>query len=607
MIENDELFDPNLLEQTVVSLIGEGKRNFAINLSNVDYLYSDSINKFINLNHRVLNVYGRLALLAPGTHLMQILQRAGIQNFLRIYSNEDDLIKASEEIIEQTTALNIKDVKAHVPEEKEPLSEFEDLRSEIGKAIEPSAPEEKTAPEEIFQADSAFTIPPQTFTPEVDEVQKSDFVVSEEPKQTPPPYEEIVSEGSQTPQQFQDFTEQPVQTPPPVQPILEAPAKFDTPPEAPPVFEAPPQAPPKFEAPPEVPPKFEAPPEAPPKFEAPPEVPPKFEARPEVPPDEKIAPPMEGEIEKGRIIERERFIEEEPEELVKKKSPVGMILVILILILVIGGGAFYLFNPFKQKDTQPVTKAEQPITQEIPQIEVEEEEVIEEKEVEEKKAPVKPVTKVKPRRKRPVKKVTPAPVKKPKPTPKKPVVKPSVPDRLTITSYPTNAKVIIEGREKGNTPYTWNKPTVYGQVKITVKKSGYVSKKLDVRYRGGTVKKHFVLAQAPVAPKPKPSPTKPTVTTPKPTPPEPVTTTKPTPKPTPKPTTGGAAGTIFISSLPPMADVYMDGKLIGKTNIDKLKVTAGTHTMKFAKGDKQLTKQMTFKAGENPSQLIRIK
>jgi hypothetical protein len=100
-----------------------------------------------------------------------------------------------------------------------------------------------------------------------------------------------------------------------------------------------------------------------------------------------------------------------------------------------------------------------------------------------------------------------------------------------------------------------------------------------------------------------PQPTEPpkpieTVTTP---------TPAPTPAPRPTPSTGGSSGTIFISSLPPMADVYMDGKLIGKTNIDKLTITGGTHTMRFVKGDKELTKEMTFQSGENPSQLIRLK
>jgi hypothetical protein len=56
-----------------------------------------------------------------------------------------------------------------------------------------------------------------------------------------------------------------------------------------------------------------------------------------------------------------------------------------------------------------------------------------------------------------------------------------------------------------------------------------------------------------------------------------------------------------------MADVFMDGKKIGKTNIAELKVTAGTHVMLFVKGKKRLEKKMSFTSGKNPSQLIRLK
>jgi hypothetical protein len=50
----------------------------------------------------------------------------------------------------------------------------------------------------------------------------------------------------------------------------------------------------------------------------------------------------------------------------------------------------------------------------------------------------------------------------------------------------------------------------------------------------------------------------------------------------------------------------MDGKLIGKTNVSEMKVTSGTHTMKFVKSGKEIVKKMTFKPGKNPSQMIRI-
>jgi len=55
-----------------------------------------------------------------------------------------------------------------------------------------------------------------------------------------------------------------------------------------------------------------------------------------------------------------------------------------------------------------------------------------------------------------------------------------------------------------------------------------------------------------------------------------------------------------------VAEVYMDGKYVGKTNLEELKVKSGTHEMKFVKSGKEFTKSMKFDAGKNPSQMIRI-
>lgn len=529
----------------------------------------------------MLNVYGRLALLSPTENLQKILQRAGIQNFLKIYNSEDELQRASEEIIQQTTSLRTADVKAFTAPEEKPVSEFEDFRSEIGKAIETGEPGQTPESEEIFTADNTFSVPPHALPPETVSAQ-SEPMVFDEPIQPPLQYGEIASDFPNLTPQFQDFEPQPI--PPSLQPEYDEFQKTSAP-------------------------TFQEAPPAPPQFEAPPEAPPRFGPSSDAQPTEQVTPPVEEVFQVDTTRERDRYVEEDFEEFAKKKAPVGPIIIVLILILVIGGGAYYLFfSQGKQKATS-VAKVEKPVAEQIPQIDVEKQTPVE-KEAEEEKTPEKPeikVTKPKPRKPTPIKKAPSTPIKtKPRP-------KPTIPDKLTITSYPSNATVIIDGKEKGNTPYTWNKPNVYGQVAISVDKNGYVSKKMNVNYTGGTVKKHFVLTRAPITPKPTSSSTRTTASTTKttsqPTPTQPVVRPKPkpTPKPRPTPSSGGAAGTVFISSLPPMADVFMDGRPIGKTNIDKLKISAGTHTMKFVKGDKQLTKQMTFKAGENPSQLIRLK
>lgn len=65
----------------------------------------------------------------------------------------------------------------------------------------------------------------------------------------------------------------------------------------------------------------------------------------------------------------------------------------------------------------------------------------------------------------------------------------------------------------------------------------------------------------------------------------------------------GDATALFVAL--PDADVYMDGKYIGKTNTE-LKVVSGIHTMRFVKGDRKFNQQMTFKPGQNPATLISI-
>ncbi len=69
----------------------------------------------------------------------------------------------------------------------------------------------------------------------------------------------------------------------------------------------------------------------------------------------------------------------------------------------------------------------------------------------------------------------------------------------------------------------------------------------------------------------------------------------------------GYTAQIFIASLPPVADVYMDGEYVGKTNISKMNVKPGAHNMKFVKGGKAREVEMDFKEGINKSKFVNIK
>ena len=67
-----------------------------------------------------------------------------------------------------------------------------------------------------------------------------------------------------------------------------------------------------------------------------------------------------------------------------------------------------------------------------------------------------------------------------------------------------------------------------------------------------------------------------------------------------------ADATIFFASIPPVADVYEDGRLIGKTNVAALPVTCGLHAVTFKKDSLQFDTTMEFKAGKNPTVLVRF-
>jgi len=63
---------------------------------------------------------------------------------------------------------------------------------------------------------------------------------------------------------------------------------------------------------------------------------------------------------------------------------------------------------------------------------------------------------------------------------------------------------------------------------------------------------------------------------------------------------------IIIHTRPPEADVYVDGKLVGKSNQSKLSVPIGTHDVKFIKDGLEKTEAMTFQAGENPTKVVTL-
>lgn len=64
--------------------------------------------------------------------------------------------------------------------------------------------------------------------------------------------------------------------------------------------------------------------------------------------------------------------------------------------------------------------------------------------------------------------------------------------------------------------------------------------------------------------------------------------------------------TVLINTIPPRAKIYIDGKLIGESNIGEIKVVSGTHEMKLVVNNKTCIRKITFEVGKNRSMLFRV-
>ncbi len=573
------------------------------------------MNKLLAVNRRVLDVSGRLALLSPNDRVRQIVERAGIHNFLKIYPDDESLERASEDIIKQTSSISLDTVRAIKQQNKE--VDFEDFRSEIDRAFEPGD-DEPHAPQQ-----------PETPVPPQPRSQPRPSEPSFAPPRQPSPPPRAPREQSGFPQQPAGRRE----GFPPPPPAGGRPEGFAPPP--PPSRQAPTGPRQDFGAPgrPPVPP-----PPGGPRPGMPPQQQP-FAQKPPAPPPPPPEPKRETPDD-DKLRHREIFEEEE-----KKKFPVGSLIAVLLTLAVLGGGAYvyltYMGGMDRLTGKAQTQQAQEQPAPEVPQLAVEEpdsaaaeEPSVDEEAAESEEEEVASATP-------PARTSRPSPPRR-KPAPRRTTPRrrtPAVTNKLTITSTPSGATVRIDGNVKGTTPYTWTNPSVYGGVQVVLERSGYEAAEKMVEYTGGVTSEHFSLdrkAPEPVAkptpparkPEPEPAPSKPApavASTPEPEP-EPATPEPAPAKPAPTPSSsstpavasaspapsssgssgGGKPGTIFIASIPPVADVYMDGNRIGKTNIAELKITSGTHTMKFVKGAKEIVKEMTFQPGKNPSQMIRI-
>jgi anti-anti-sigma factor len=645
-----------MLRDTINQQIAAGKRNFAIDLSLLDYIYSDTINVLMGLNKRVLEVSGRLSLLAPQPEALQVLKRAGISNILRIFDTEADLLKTSEDIILQTTSFKVSDLQALANEK--PQSEFDQLRSEIGSVF---GGQDTPSMDRGMSAPKAAPQPPRPVAPQP-------------PANVSP---SVSDEFDQAFQQFEGFDndqggfaqgQQPAQssyTPPVQSPRGNVPSFRQ-----PPAPSAPMQSP-QFQGRQYVPPspapqttRFDAVPKAPARPGYVPPEPPKampdnmsrtetqrFQAapgatsRPGVKMDQMS--PLSGPIQDETLEDfpsakksKPKFEEsdsldsdDEFDNITKKKSPVGIIVAIVVIVLLGSIGAYIVLNQMNSKEAKTVaTKTSVPSVPAVSQVPVETSTP--------KVTDSSAITATAPAAVTPPaqQEKTPEPVavSEPKPTPKSvsksrskqraasassysesstprvPPAQKAAPSKVVFTSVPSGASLEINGEIVGTTPYTWTKP-VFGMVNVTARKSGYQENSVTFEYTGGTSNQSISLEKEYTPPPPPPVTSTPKTYTPVETPPppppayeEPEPALPPPPPVTQPVATSSGDASIFIASIPPVADVYLDGKLIGKTNVSELKLPSGTHVLKFVKGAKEVTKEVTVQSGKNPSQMVRL-
>jgi anti-anti-sigma factor len=581
VLDKGEVFDSSLLKDTVNSLIAEGKRNFAIDLSPLDYIYSDAINVILAINRRILDVSGRLSLLSPISEVRSILERAGLHNILKIYDSEADLLKSSEDIILQTTRFNLSELKSY--QEPKPKNEFEDFRSQIGAAMTEGPTE------------SSGSYGTESFESEITD---DAFAVRQPPRRSPAPHfeEPFIPPPPPPPQQRQaarpfEQSQAPIPRRPASMQQQSFPVEQDS---------------------------FE--------FQTPSSEFPRGKSRPA---------PAQAAASRRQDRDYDRFESDDDDfddDMPKRSMAPVIIGAIVLVILGIGGYMGYTsFSKKEPKQNSLSTLSSTPSSPANPTVQTPlPSSAPSAPSVEPSAPPPTPPPKV-------VSPAAPAPIaaavqpaaEKETPKPSGSWRKPSgktqyaspksgksserSSDKISISSRPAGATVSLDGRVIGTTPFKWSDPP-QGTLMLIITKNGYNDATKTIDYAGGNKSEFVALSRIPKevsTPSASVEPPPAEEAAPAPTPPQ---NEEPAPEPSPPPSAsssssggGGENATIFISSMPPVADVYMDGKLIGKTNISKLNVTAGSHTMKYVKGAIEITEDMTFKPGDNPSHLVILK
>jgi hypothetical protein len=606
-------------------------------------VYSNTINSLLSLNRYILDANGRLSLLSPRDKVRALLDEAGIPNFIRVYNDRDHLKQSSEEIVRHTTSINVAALRGQQQEQE--TSEYEPEK--------PAQPPQTPEPQQPQESEDKFE--PKPVGPQKEAAETQPGETTEKKKRT----EETPETGEASPEASTERAQ-----PDAAQVEKQEPDAF--------VIESgdasgPTPSPEKKEPASGGQEPTEAASSAPTPSSEP-------EEKEQVPSPEQKRRAAFDTSSTGRTpsmgtpSRREEFIIKEDRK--GAGAPLVKTLVILLLILGVGAGVVYVFRtpvltmvstnfpavrdalpglfatiePAAQTPEEPeavadsaaldsiaaaddTTSAAMTDTKTTPQAQKPEASP----RARSARQRSTPQTQKSPSQQRSTSRARSAREPQPSPSPQ-PSSQGTPAKSIAIYSQPDNATVTIDGVERGTTPFTWNDPNVYGQIKVTVSKDGYQEKSEYIEYLGKRVSHTFTLdaasqtqttrtdepsrspqtTQASSTPQQTPAtasqdaaaPPQRQQSEPEATEPEPAQESDAGEQRAPAQATGGKPATVFISSIPPGAEVYMDGEYVGKTNEDELDVTSGTHTMKFTKGRKTHTEQMTFQPGKNSARHV---
>ena len=174
-LSDSEVFDSAKLKNTVRFLIENDMRNVVIDLGDLEYLYSDTINAFIASNRHMLEVSGRIAILTEHPKVQDILKRAGLDNIMRIYRSEAEMLADSKEILRQTSSYRIEELQKFSAQTKDQApaarTEFDDFKAEMGQNLGSKLENNQATQFPTFKAPT-FNSPPVPETPSLGFPQK---------------------------------------------------------------------------------------------------------------------------------------------------------------------------------------------------------------------------------------------------------------------------------------------------------------------------------------------------------------------------------------------------------------------------------------------------